>query len=311
MTKRTQPYRGQIRTFDTIFSETQSLEQSDKQTLPLSSIQISTQQPRRYFDPNKMEQLIASVKEHGILEPVLVRSIEDDCYELVAGERRYRAAQELGFAEIPVIIRHLNEQDAREIALIENLQREDLNPLEQTEAILQLLSIQIGSPVDEVTALLYRLQKEVKGKTAHNVVGYSEMETVESVFNRLGMLSWDSFVTHRLPLLGLPEDILEALRQGKIEYTKAQAISRVKDAVLRQSLLSETITSNLSLVQVKSRISQLNQRDTPNSSDVELKSRATHAFQQLKKSKLWDNPKKHKQLEKLVTMIETLIASES
>ncbi len=151
------------------------------------------------------------------------------------------------------------------------------------------------------------MQKEAKGKTAHNVVGYSEIQTVESVFSALGLLSWESFVNHRLPLLNLPEEVLEALRQGQIEYTKAQAIARVKDAAQRQSLLEKAIANNLSLTEIKEGIAQLKAK-TSGDSTPSLKNRADDAYKQLKRSKVWDDPKKRKQIEKLVAMLEALAA---
>ena len=309
MTKRDQPYRRQIKTFDTVFSEAEPSTLSS-QSLPLSTIQIASQQPRRYFDPQKMEQLVLSVKEHGILEPLLVRSLGSGQYELVAGERRFRAAKKVGLQEVPVVVREFSDQEAREIALVENLQREDLNPVEETEGILQLLSIRLKVPTGEVPTLLYRMQKEAKGKTAHNVVGHSEVEAVEEVFNALGLLNWESFVNHRIPLLNLPEEILEALRQGQIEYTKAQAIARVKDAAQRKLLLNEVIKQELSLVQIKERIAELKQNPSGESAEPSLKDRADTAYRQLKRSKVWNEPKKRKQVEKLVSILEALMASE-
>lgn len=309
MTKRDQPYRRQIRTFDTVFSEVEPSEQTS-QSLPLSSIKVSSHQPRRYFDPQKMEQLVLSVKEHGILEPLLVRSLGEDQYELVAGERRFRAAKEAGLQDVPVVIREFSDQEAREIALVENLQREDLNPVEETEGILQLLSLRLKVPTEEVSSILYRMQKEAKGKTAHNVVGQSEVVAVEEVFNGLGLLSWESFVNHRIPLFNLPEEILEALRKGQIEYTKAQAIARVKDDVQRKSLLKEVIEQEFSLAQIKERVVELKQQTPGEPAEPALKDRADMAYRQLKRSKVWNDPKKRKQIEKLVTMLEALIANE-
>jgi ParB family transcriptional regulator, chromosome partitioning protein len=103
------------------------------------------EQPRHYFDPEKLEQLVQSIAQHGILEPLLVRPLETNQYELVAGERRYRAALKLGLSEVPVVIRQLNDEEATQLALIENLQREDLNPIEETEGILQLLAFKTRS----------------------------------------------------------------------------------------------------------------------------------------------------------------------
>ncbi|WP_199250096.1 ParB/RepB/Spo0J family partition protein [[Phormidium] sp. ETS-05] len=101
-------------------------------------------QPRRYFDETQMQQLVASVREFGIIQPLLVRPMGDK-YEIVAGERRYRAALAVGLTAIPVIVRVLNDTEALECALMENLQRCDLNPVEETEGILRLLELSLGN----------------------------------------------------------------------------------------------------------------------------------------------------------------------
>ncbi|HEY9672687.1 MAG TPA: ParB/RepB/Spo0J family partition protein, partial [Waterburya sp.] len=170
--KRDQPYQRQIRTFDTVFSSKEPQEVT--QLVPLSSIRLPAQQPRRYFEQQKMAQLVLSVKEHGILEPLLVRPLPDGEYELVAGERRYRAAKEVGLLEVPIVARELTDEEALQLALVENLLREDLNPVEETEGILQLLALKLDLSVQEVIAVLYRMQNEAKGKVTRNVTGSSE-----------------------------------------------------------------------------------------------------------------------------------------
>lgn len=97
------------------------------QTLPLSNIVLPPSQPRRYFVSDKLEQLTRSIEKHGVLEPLLVRLLSDSKYELVAGERRYRAAKAAGLIEIPVVIKQLTNLEALQLSLVENLQREDLN----------------------------------------------------------------------------------------------------------------------------------------------------------------------------------------
>lgn len=125
--KRERVFGGQITAPVTLFGDLEA--QGSPEKLALSRIELPARQPRRYFDPQKMEQLVLSVKQHGILEPLLVRVIQDsEHYELVAGERRYRAAQTAGLADVPVTIRELSDEQAIQIALVENLQREDLNP---------------------------------------------------------------------------------------------------------------------------------------------------------------------------------------
>src|SRR4028119_107617 len=103
-----------------------------------------------------MRVLVESVKKDGVLQPILVRSVGDK-YELVAGERRYRAAREAGLTDIPAVVREMSDSEAVRFALMENLQREDLNPVEETEGILELLSITLELTTDEVPLLLQQL----------------------------------------------------------------------------------------------------------------------------------------------------------
>jgi ParB family chromosome partitioning protein len=306
--KRDQPYQRQIRTFDTVFSSEEPQEVT--QLVPLSSIRLPAQQPRRYFEQQKMAQLVFSVKEHGILEPLLVRPLPDGEYELVAGERRYRAAKEVGLLEVPIVARELTDEEALQLALVENLLREDLNPVEETEGILQLLALKLDLSVQEVIAVLYRMQNEAKGKVTRNVTGSSEQEQVQWVFEGLGLMSWESFIRNRLPLRNLPEDVLEVLRQGKLAYTKAQVIARVKDEQARKALLEAAISEDLSLTQIKERISAIKMKSADNSENPpsSLKSRVDTTYAKLKKLKLWDNPNKQERLEKLLVELEALVS---
>ena len=123
ISKNQKPPVKRLKGLDSLFGS----ELLEPKSLTLECITLPSQQPRRYFDPQKMDQLVQSVKEYGILEPLLVRiTAEAEIYELVAGERRYRAAKAAGLSEIPVVIRELSNEDAFHLALIENLQREDL-----------------------------------------------------------------------------------------------------------------------------------------------------------------------------------------
>src|SRR5919202_4468060 len=111
--------------------------------LSLDTLKLPESQPRRYFDPRAMDELVGSIQRHGILQPLLVRPLGEDRaeqYEIVAGERRYRAAREAGLAEVPAVVRKIGDEEAVQYALLENLQREDLNPVEETEGILRLLA---------------------------------------------------------------------------------------------------------------------------------------------------------------------------
>ncbi|HEY9740561.1 MAG TPA: ParB/RepB/Spo0J family partition protein [Coleofasciculaceae cyanobacterium] len=304
MSKKDQPYTSKLRGVAALLGEPPV---AAAQVVAISSIRLPQQQPRRYFDPDKLEQLTISVKKLGILEPLLVRLLHPGEYELVAGERRYRAAQKAGLTEIPVVVRELTDEEALQLSLIENLQREDLNPVEETEAILQLLATQLSSSAEEARALLYRMQNEVKGKVTQNVLGSQEGELVKTMFDSLGLMSWESFVSSRLPLLNLPDEVIEALRQGQIEYTKAQAIARLKDNQARQALLFEAIQENLSLKEILERIRlQRKPQEKPQSLKIIFKETSNR----LQKAKLWNNPEKQQALEKLLKQMEALLAEE-
>lgn len=292
-----------------VFSEDNQVESSTNPTcLSLNSILLNSSQPRRYFDTQKLKELTESIIQYGILEPLLVRPINDSSnqYELVAGERRYKAAISAGLTQVPVTVRSLSDREALTIALVENLQREDLNPVEETEGILQLLSFHLDISIDEVIANLYRMRNESSGTVSQNVLTNDVGKTIQSVFKSLGLLSWESFITSRLPLLKLPSELLEALRKGQISYTKVMAISKVKDFTQRQYLLTQSIEENLSLSQIKEQISSLKEPLTLNNSLTPQKT-LDNLNSRLKKSKIWKNSRKWRKLQTLLKKIDLLL----
>jgi ParB family chromosome partitioning protein len=158
-------------------------------SLPVEAIERSPDQPRKRFDEARLEELASSIREHGIVEPILVRR-HGQHYRIVAGERRWRAAQRAGLQEIPAIVREATEAEAFEIALVENVQRADLNAVEEAEAYQML--------VDE-----------------HGL-------TQEQVAQRVGKER--STVANALRLLKLPEDVRDAVRDGRLEMGHARAL---------------------------------------------------------------------------------------
>ncbi len=378
-TKATQPLKSKI---EVPWDTTDINNAGSPQSIPLEQIILPPTQPRRYFDPEALKQLTESIKQHGILQPLLVRPLDGEKHELVAGERRYRAAQELGLKVVPVVIRQLDDNAAFQLALIENLLREDLNPVEETEGILQLLALKLGRSIDEIPPLLRRWQHERKEsvKSSNNVIGKKELDSepsdnqvivnekgeklddennvivkeeldpdetennvivknedenldtdnnvivkdgndeqqgstpvnpdlkiVEQVFDGLGLMTWESFANNRLPLLNLPEDILEALRKGSLEYTKAKAIAQIPNLNERVAFLEQAIAQNWSLSEIKQRISEKKTPTTnPQTESNDYKERFTAATTKLRKSRIWSDPKKRKQIEKLLAQLEAL-----
>lgn len=175
--------------------------------IPVEQIQPNPQQPRRIFDDNALSELADSIKKHGVIQPVVVTPLKKGKYTLIAGERRWRASQRASLSTIPAIIRTSEELEQLEIALIENVQRVDLNPLEQAFSIERL---------HDQFSMTYELISQRLGKalsTVHNMVR----------------------------LLNLPEDAKEALVTGKITEGHARAILSLKGDLERQAYLLKTI----------------------------------------------------------------------
>ncbi len=187
--------RGLGRGLDAIFAEN-TVETGGAVTLRLSEIEPNRNQPRKEFDEAALSELADSISEHGLLQPILVRPMPDGGYRIVAGERRWRACRMAGLSEIPAVIRELSELESAQIALVENLQREDLNPLEEAEGYGVLIET-------------YGMTQEEAAKT----VGKSRPA-----------------VANALRLLSLPESVKTLLREGKLSTGHARALLTIEDA---------------------------------------------------------------------------------
>ncbi|MBW4444909.1 MAG: ParB/RepB/Spo0J family partition protein [Plectolyngbya sp. WJT66-NPBG17] len=283
-----------------------------EQVAPLSSIHRTSLQKRRYFDQQKIEDWAnTEIKANGIRSALWVRPLANGQpgeYELIAGERRYRAAQFLGLPTVPIKVFDLDDKQALFASLVENMQRQDLSPLEETEGTLDALAMELNSSVEEVISLLYQMNNATKGTVNQNVLVSPEAQQVEEVFKFLGRLSWKSFVSSRLPLLKKPQEVLDALRSGKIEYTKAMEIAKLKDEDQRQALLEEAAHHHLPLSEIREKVKSLQAPLLEESGiQVSLEKRATETFQRAKKAKVWSDPKKQRQIEKLLAQLEALI----
>lgn len=270
---------------------------------PLASIHRLPRQVRRYFDQQQIQSLAAEISRDGIRSPLWVRPLpEGEGYELVAGERRYRAAQLINLPTVPIRVFELSDQEALEASLIENMQRSDLSPLEETEGILELLSQRLQCSATEAIALLNRKAHEDKKGVTDSAVR-TQWLMVEEVFSAVGRVTPEAFRTHRLPLLNLPEEILEALREGKLEYTKAKAIASVKDLDKRSLLLEEVITLNLTLREVQERVRAL----TPQKDSDSIKGQLSMLSKKAVKAKALEDPVTRKKFEALLKQMESLL----
>ncbi len=159
-------------------------------TLPISEITPNKDQPRKTFDEAALDELAESIKQHGVLQPLLVRPLPNGGYQLVAGERRWRASRRAGLREVPVVVKELTDTETMEIAIIENLQREDLNPIDEAEGLQALI----------------------------DKCGFTQEEVASSVGKSRPAIA------NSLRLLRLPEAVRELTRDGKISAGHARAL---------------------------------------------------------------------------------------
>ncbi|WP_216329077.1 ParB/RepB/Spo0J family partition protein [Deinococcus aestuarii] len=210
------------------------------QPVALDWITLRSGQPRRFFDETSLASLAQSVREQGVLQPVLLREV-DGAYELIAGERRVRAARLAGLTEIPATVRQVSDEEADLMAALENLQREDLNPLDEVEATLTIVSRQLGVTVDGVLPLLHAQRRAPQPEV---------VAQLDQVFARLGRSSWRSFASNKAGVLRFPAELLDLMRQGKLEYTRAAALARLKDRQLRETLTQRTLDEDLGVREI-------------------------------------------------------------
>jgi ParB family chromosome partitioning protein len=183
-------------------------------------------QPRRYFDEGALKDLIGSIKEKGILQPILVRAIDEHHYQIIAGERRYRAAKHLGLGEVPIVVLECEEDEALEIGLIENLQRENLNPIEEAESIDRLMNI--------------------------------HQKTQEQISKSLGKSR--SYVANSLRLMMLPDDVKQFVQNGDLSAGHARSLLGLDNA---SELAKQIVEQSLSVRDIEKIAKQHKQKITP------------------------------------------------
>lgn len=214
-----------------------------KKTLRISEIEPNRLQPRKNFNEEAIASLAESVKEHGIIQPLLVRPYNNS-YQIVAGERRWRAAKMLDIEEVPVIIKELSDAEAMQLALIENLQREDLNPIEEASGYKELVET-------------YNMKQEELGK----LFGKSR-----------------SSVSNLMRLLNLPEEVQEYLKEGLVTVGHAKILLGVEDKVVLLELADRVAQGRLTVRQLEVIVTGMKQSK---STDSEEKDRANVYYQEM------------------------------
>lgn len=279
------------------------------QLLPLHQIEIPDWQPRSFYDPDALDALVRSLQTHGVLEPILVRPhpTQVNRFELLAGSRRYRAAAQAELSAIPALVLTLDDLAAREVALLENLQREDLNVVEETDSILALLALQLDLDRQDLPSLLYRFYNARLRHTDLTDTDVSQLQQVEDTFQRVGRLTLQSFVKHRLPILRWPEDVLQPVRQGLIAYSNAAIIRSIANPQQRQALLQRAIADNLSRTQILDAKRSLVSSAQPPSPQQDFQQRLSHLLKHARSASAWQSQKHSRRLTRLLTELESLL----
>ncbi len=189
----------------------------------INAVDVNPNQPRTDFEDDVLDELSESIKEFGIIQPLIVKRVDKDRYELIAGERRLRAATRAGLETVPVIVREADEQQSALIALIENVQRENLSFLEEARAYKKLM---------EVHGLTQTMIAQKVGKK-------------------------QSTISNKLRLLSLPDDIQKVITENKLTERHARALLKVEDEEMRHYIIERIIKNNLNVTQSEKLINDI------------------------------------------------------
>lgn len=225
----------------------ETADEEEIKELPIAKLRVNPYQPRKTFNEEALKELAESIKEHGVIQPIIVKkSIKD--YEIVAGERRYRASKLAGKETIPCIIRNFTDEQMMEIAVLENLQRENLNSIEEAmayESLMKNLNL-----------------------------------TQEQVAKRVGKSR--SYITNILGLLTLPEQVKELVRQGKITQSHARTLSKLESKEKIVELADKIVNQNLNVREIeeetKKETKKEEQHTKPRNKEYELLERELESY---------------------------------
>ncbi len=218
-----------------IFMQNESEDQNSTVTLRISEIEPNKKQPRKDFEPESLNELSESISQHGVLQPLVVRPILGGGYEIVAGERRFRAARMAGLTEVPVVIRELTDSQTMELALIENLQRENLSDLELANGYEMLMN-----------------EYDMTQEQIANTVNKSR-----------------SAVANTLRLIKLPETVKVMLSSGDITSGHARALLGLENNDIIEQVAEEITEFGLSVRQTEKRVQQINSQSSKNEAKKE------------------------------------------
>lgn len=229
--------------FDDLFFDNNVEDGDNLSTLRVSDVEPDKNQPRKTFDKEALEQLAMSISEHGVIQPIIVRSLPGGGYQIIAGERRWRAAKMAGLSEVPVVVRDdITEEQAMQITLIENLQRENLNPIEEAQGYKELIE-----------------RYDMTQDSLSRAIGKAR----SSIANSLGLLS-------------LPDGVKLLLQQGKLSAGHCRALKQIKDEAVMTELAHKAAEGELTVRAVEAIARRESKKTEEEIAEREIKQKLTY-----------------------------------
>ena len=227
---------------------TPELDVDQLREIDIDRILPNSQQPRKSFDEESLEELASSIRQHGVVQPIVVRPLDDGFFQLIAGERRWRASQRAGLSRVPAVVRQAGEHDTLEIALIENLQRQDLNPLEEAQAYERLI-VEFGMTQDEVARRvgknratianmlrLLKLPNEVQQWVRENKLSTGHAKALLSLSEPDAILDAARKVIHGNLSVRQTEMLTSRISKGEAEHDESGAVSEAADPNVKAAI---------------------------------------------------------------------------
>lgn len=278
--------------------------------LPVELLYPFFAQPPERFTNDDLDNLEMSVRSVGYLEDTIVRPHPElpHTFQIISGHGRWRLAKRRGDETLRCKVFEVTDEVAFEIFIACNFKRKQPTELQEVDMVLSYLSMKLKCSTDAVVSLIHYASDVRHNKTPNNVVRNEQIAVLESAFTSVSKVSLETFRVHRLRWLNMPEEILMAVRQGKLGDSHAKVVARVKDEEQRQELLEDVVAQKMTVREIADRVKALS--SSLHSEPTALPNRMKVAYQQIKKAKIWDNPKKLKQFEKLLSQLEALVSTE-
>ena len=256
-------------------------------------------QPRQYFDEEKLQELASSFQTTGFRGALNVRSLSEGRYQIVAGERRWRAAKVAGLDKVRCLVNDCTDEEALQFGLVENLIREDLSKLEETQGLVDLIAVRLGLSPERV---IHIIRTEGHTDARRSASPSEHISSIIEILDGFG-IDLQTFRSKWLRTLDMPEDLKQAHLRDNLSYNKALQLARIENEAQRQALTAQTICKNLSLRDLTVEVKRLLARDEKKRPEP-LVTRIKKVTRSVQSKTIPKTGEKRKQLEKLIEELE-------